>query len=73
MFCVGYGIYTINNAKHCITFLALSQPFPVLLTSRFHMVKYTHVAEFYKEFVISCLAMDAFTWDKLILLAAFFS
>ena len=26
---------------------------------------------FVSEFVISCLAMDAFTWDKLILLAVF--
>ena len=36
MFCVGYGIctsvYFINNTKHCITYLALTQLFPVLIS-----------------------------------------
>ena len=41
MFCVGYGIYTrerspsvyfMTNTKHCITYLALIQLFPVLIS-----------------------------------------
>ena len=39
MFCVGNGIYTrersvyfINNTKHCITYLALTPLFPVLIS-----------------------------------------
>ena len=50
MFCVCYGIYTrersspsvyfINNTKHCITYLALTQLFPVLV----HILKCTYYA-----------------------------
>ena len=48
-FCVGYGMYTssrdfITNTKHCITYLALTQLFPVLVTSWFHSLIYTCVA-----------------------------
>ena len=39
MFCVGYGIYMrepsvyfITNTKHCITYLAMTQLFPVLVS-----------------------------------------
>ena len=40
------SVYFINNTKHCITCLALTQLFPVLMTSRFHIVKYTHTVAF---------------------------
>ena len=35
-----------NQHIHCITYLALTQLFPVLLTSRFQIVKYTHYVAF---------------------------
>ena len=41
------SVYFINNTKHCITYLALIQLFPVLLTGRFQIVKYTHYVAFY--------------------------
>ena len=70
------SVYFITSTKH---YLALTQLFHVLLTSRFHIVKYTHCValpafcciSFRSLIVISCFVMDAFTWDKLILLAAF--
>ena len=40
------SVYFIINTKHCITYLALTQLFPVLVTSRFHIVKYTHYVAF---------------------------
>ena len=40
------SVYFINNTKHCITYLALTPLFPVLLTSRFQIVKYTHYVAF---------------------------
>ena len=33
--------------KHYITYFDLAQLFPVLLTSKFHVVKYTHYVAFY--------------------------
>ena len=54
MFGVGYGIYTrelITSTEHCITYLALTQLFPVLLTSRFHIVKYAY-------YVVCCYLFD---------------
>ena len=33
------SVYFITSTEHCITLLALTQLFPVLLTSRFHVVK----------------------------------
>ena len=70
------SVYFITSTKHCITYLALTQLFPVLLTRRFHILKYVYTLcsiwlHFVKEFVILSLAMDALTWDKRILLAAF--
>ena len=41
------SVYFITNTKHCITYLALTQLYPVLLTSRFHIVKFTHYVVFY--------------------------
>ena len=35
-------VYFITNTKNCITYLALTQLFPVLLTHRSHNVKYTY-------------------------------
>ena len=55
MFCVGYGIYEgaelpsvyfIINTKHCITYLALTQLFPVFVTSWSRIVKYTYYVAF---------------------------
>ena len=40
------SVYFIINTKHCITDLALTQLFPVLVTSRFHIVKYPHYVAF---------------------------
>ena len=40
------SVYFITNTKHCITYLALTQLFPVLLTHRPHIVKYTYYVEF---------------------------
>ena len=50
-FCDGNVIYTRErssrgNTIHCITYLALTQLFPVLVTSRFHIMKYTHYVAF---------------------------
>ena len=80
MFCVGYGIYTsplpsvyfITNTKYCIYYLALTQLFLLLVS---HLEMYTLCSillQFVQWSLISVLAMDAFTWDKWILLAAFF-
>ena len=73
MFYVGYEIYTrelpcvyfITNIKHCITYLAL--------TPSFHILKCTHYIAFaaLRLGVSIFLVMDAFTWNKWILLAAF--
>ena len=75
MLCVQWGalvtllprIYSITNTKHCITYLALTQLFPLLLTIRFHIMKYTQYVAF------GCVSFRSlsFTWDKWILLAAF--
>ena len=55
MFFVGYGIYSraelpsvyfITNTKQCVTYLNLTQLFAALLTSRFHILKYTHYVAF---------------------------
>ena len=51
MFSVGYEIFTrsvyfLTNTKHCTTFLALAQLFPVLLTHRPHTVKYIYYVAF---------------------------
>ena len=65
------SVYFISNTKHCITYLALTQLFPVLIS---HPEMYTLCSillHFVKEYLISILAMDAFTWTKWILLAAF--
>ena len=65
------SVYFITNTKHCITYLALTQLFPVLVS---HPEMYTVCSillHFVLEFCISFLTMDAFTWDKWILLAAF--
>ena len=54
-----------------MTYLALTQLFPVLVS---HPEMYTLCSillHYVKESPISFLAMDAFTWDKWILLAAF--
>ena len=41
------SVYFIPNTKHCIlTFLAKTQLFPVLLTHRPHIVKYTYYVVF---------------------------
>ena len=40
------SVYFIINTKHCLTYFALTQLFPVLVTSRFHIVKYTHYVAF---------------------------
>ena len=75
MFCVDYGIfyyinvYFITTTKHYISYLSLTQPFPVLLTSRFHIVKYTHYVAFHLVVCHFFLAMGAFSSDKWILLA----
>ena len=80
MFFVGYGIYTsplpsvyfITNTKYCIYYLALTQLFLLLVS---HLEMYTLCSillQFVQWSLISVLAMDAFTWDKWILLAAFF-
>ena len=60
------SVYFINNTKHCITCLALTQLFPVLIS---HPEMYTLCS--FCLGVISFLAMDAFAWDKWILLEAF--
>ena len=39
-------VYFITNTKHCITYLALAQLFPVLLTHRPHIVKYKYYVVF---------------------------
>ena len=65
------SVYSIATTEHCITYLALAQLFPVLVS---HPEMYTLCSillHFVKEFFISLLAMDAFTCDKWILLAAF--
>ena len=65
------SVYFITNTKHCITYLALTQLFPVLIS---HPEMYTLCSillHFVKESLISFLALDAFTWDNWILLAAF--
>ena len=36
-----------NQHKHCITYLALTQLFPVFVTSWSHTVKYTHYVAFF--------------------------
>ena len=78
MFCVGYGIYTrersvyfITNTKHCITYLALPQLFSVLIIHPEMYTLFSILLHFVWESLISILAMDAFTWDKWISLAAF--
>ena len=40
------SVYFITNTKHCIPYLALTQLFPVLLTHRLHIVKYTYYVVF---------------------------
>ena len=68
-------IFKKIDTKHCLTYLALTQLFPVFLTNWFHIVKYTHNVAFAAfnlgVTVFSFLAMNAFTWDEWILLAAF--
>ena len=57
------SVYFITNTKHCITYLALTQLFPVLI----HILKCTHYVAFCCIAfmgLISFLAVDAFTWDK---------
>ena len=61
------SVYFITNTKHCITYLALTKLFPVLVS---HPEMYTFCSSF--RSLISSLAMDAFTWDKWILLLAAF-
>ena len=61
------SVYFITSTKHCITYLALTQLFPVLVS---HSEMYTLCSISFRS-LISLLAMDAFTWDKWILLAAF--
>ena len=60
------SVYFITNTKHCITYLALTQPFPMLVS---HPEMYT-LCSVLLHF-ISFIALDAFTLDKLILLAVF--
>ena len=48
------SLYFITDTKHCITYLALTQLFPVLVTSWFHIVKYTHYVAF------SCIYLGVF-------------
>ena len=65
------SVYFITNTKHCITYLALAQLFPVLVS---HPEMYTVCSillHFVYESLISFLALDVFTWDNWILLAAF--
>ena len=65
------SVYFITNTKHYKTYLALSQLFPVLLTHRPHIVKYTY-------YVVFCcissrsIAMGAFRGDKWIYQQHFF-
>ena len=57
--------------KHCITYLAPTQLFPVLIS---HPEMYTlcsMLLYYVREFLISFLAIDEITWDKWILLVAF--
>ena len=65
------SVYFINNTKHCITYLALTQLFPLLVS---HPEMYTLcciLLHFVYESLISILALDTFTWEKWILLAEF--
>ena len=65
------SVYFITNTKHCITYLALTHLFSVLIS---HPEMYTLCSvllHYVQESLISFLAIDAFTWDKWILLAAF--
>ena len=65
------SVYSITNTKHCITYLALTQLFPVLI-SHPEMYKLCSILlHFVLESIISFLALDAFTWVIWILLAAF--
>ena len=61
------SVYFITNTKHCITYLALTQLFPVLVS---HPEMYT-LCSILLESLISFLVLDAFTWENWILLAAF--
>ena len=40
------SVYLIINTKHCITYLALTQLFPVFVTSWSHIMKCTHYVAF---------------------------
>ena len=64
----GARVWFITNSKHSITYLALTQRFLVLLTRRFHIVKYTHSLSYFAAFHLrvchSLLAMDAFRWGQ---------
>ena len=44
------SVYFITNTKHCLTYLALTQLFPVLLTHLPHIVKYTFYVVFFTAF-----------------------
>ena len=77
MFCVGYGIYTREHNQHNKLYnLFSTDPAVSCVADKqvSHHEIYTLCSilmHFILVSVISCLAMDAFTWDKWILLAAF--
>ena len=73
MFGVGCEIYTrelpsvyfITNIKHCITYLALTQLVPTLISHPEMYTLYSICCITFRSFYF--LVMDAFTWDKWIL------
>ena len=65
------SVYFITSTKHCITYLALTQLLPVLVSHPEMDTLCSILLHFVWESLISSLARDAFTWDKWILLAAF--
>ena len=80
MFYVGYGIVRGSGAPVCIfhnkhkTLYNLFSPDPGVSCVGSHPEMYTLCSillHFVKKCLISSLAMNAFTWDKWILLTAF--
>ena len=65
------SVYFITNTKHCITYLALTQLLPVLVSHPEMYILCSILLLFCLGSFISFSAMDAFTWDKWIILAAF--
>ena len=58
------SVYFITDTKHCITYLALAELFPVLISHHEMDILCSVLPHFVKESLIAFIAIDAFTWDN---------